>query len=146
MGMTQKLFMKKLNSTLLAVAVVVALVAPALTLVPGCGTINRTSYQAVAVSTVSVQEAMALWNTYVRLNHPPLDQERAVKSAYEKWTASMVIVCDAGRVLSVAVGTNATNTVPVLSVALETAVRNAASERVDLFNLITKVTGKKLTQ
>jgi hypothetical protein len=98
----------------------------------GCSTTpQQAAYQGAGTTVVSVDTAMKLWGAYVASNHPGTNTEAAVKSAYEKYQASMAVVCDAGAAYSATGGTNATATA-----ALQQAVENSGQEIVDLENLI----------
>jgi hypothetical protein len=99
----------------------------------GCAsTPQQASYRAVGTTIVSVDTAMNLWGAYVAAKHPSPIQETAVKAAYEKYQASMTVVCDAGAAYSATGGTNATAVA-----AFNTAVANAGQELTDLENLMT---------
>lgn len=101
----------------------------------GCKT--NTPYKVVATTQVSVQGAMSLWGAYVSANHPPVAQELAVKSAYEKWQSAMAVVCDAGKAYAAAQQANAANQ-SVLLGALNQAVNDAAATQADIVDLLTK--------
>lgn len=99
----------------------------------GCSTTpQQATYRAAGTAIVSVDTAMKLWGAYVAAQHPPASQEMAIKSAYEKYQASMAVVCDAGAVYSSTGGTNA-----AAVGALNQAVHDSGQELVDLENLIT---------
>ena len=100
----------------------------------GCKT---TPYKAVATTQITVQAAMSLWGAYVSANHPPVAQELAVKSAYEKWQSAMAVVCDAGKAYSAAQQANAANQ-SILLGALSQAVTDAATDQADIVDLLTK--------
>lgn len=101
----------------------------------GCGTTaQQTSYRAYATTQVSVDAAMTEWGAYVKSFTPPVAQEQAVKSAYEKWQAAMAVVGDAGAAYSAANGD--TNLVSAAFSVLTTAVQNANTSQTDLINLL----------
>lgn len=76
---------------------------------------------------------MKLWGVYVATKHPPVSQEIAVKAAFQKYQASMLVVCDAG----VAYSTAATSDVQLTaSGVLQIAIGAATSNISDLENLI----------
>lgn len=100
----------------------------------GCGT---TPYKAVATTQVSVQGAVQVWGAYVRSAHPPVEQEYAVKDAYEKWQTAMAAVCDAGKAYAAAQQAGAANQ-SVLLAALESAITNSDLLKQDVLDLITK--------
>jgi hypothetical protein len=93
---------------------------------------QQATYQAAGTTVVSVDTAMNLWGAYVAANHPSTNLEAQVENAYDKYQASMAIVCDAGAAYAATGGTNATATA-----ALNTAVANSSQELTDLENMIT---------
>jgi len=98
----------------------------------GC---KSTPYKVAATTTISVQTAMSLWGAYVSANHPPVEQEQAVKTAYEKWQLSMAIVCDAGKTYAAAQQAGASNQ-SVLLAALEQSITDLDVNKTDLVNLL----------
>lgn len=102
--------------------------------IAGCGT---TPYKVTATTQVSVQAAMHMWGAYVKANHPPVAQEQAVKSAFEKWQSAMAVVCDAGKVYAAAQQAGAANE-SILLAGLEQAISDLAANKQDIFDLITK--------
>ncbi|MGD0744145.1 MAG: hypothetical protein ABSA45_03225 [Verrucomicrobiota bacterium] len=59
-------------------------------IVAGCNTTpQKVAYRAAGTAVVSVDVAMNLWGAYVAANHPPIAQELAVRSAFEKYQHSM---------------------------------------------------------
>lgn len=104
-----------------------------LTFSSGCtSSPQRVAYQVTATTRVTVQMAMELWGAYVGAVHPPAAQEEAVKTAYEKWQASMVVVCDAGAAWAKASALEQ----PGLWPKVEIATTAATAARTDLINLI----------
>ena len=75
--------------------------------------------------------AMHLWGAYVAAHHPGTNLEAQVKSAFEKYQASVAVLCDAGAIYSAA-GTNTT-----ASAAFSQATANAGQTLLDLENLLT---------
>lgn len=119
----------------LALLIVVFGLGAALAIIPGCAsTPQGVAYQATGTTRIGVYGAMELWGAYVKAVKPPVAQEAAVKDAFEKWQASMVAVCDAGQVWSLATSTNA---IPAQD-KFEAAVAAAGQARGDVINLITK--------
>lgn len=104
--------------------------------VEGCksGSVNQIAYQSTGTTIVSVDQAMKLWGAYVAAKHPPVEQEIQVKTAFQKYQAAMLIVCDAGATYSSATSTNITSSAGVL----EVATTGVLSSITDLENLITK--------
>ncbi len=99
----------------------------------GCAsTPQQATYQAAGTTVVSVDAAMNLWGAYVAAKHPSTNVEAQVENAYDKYQASMAVVCDAGAAYAATGGTNAT-----ASAALSQAVVNSSQELTDLENLIT---------
>lgn len=106
--------------------------------ISGCKstTPQQAAYQATGTTVVAVDAAMQEWGAYVAANHPPASEEAAVKSAYEKYQAAMVTVCDAGAVFAMQTNT-IYGTRSTAQVALDRAVANASQELTDLERLIT---------
>jgi hypothetical protein len=99
----------------------------------GCGsTPQRVAYVAAGTTVVTVDAAMSEWGAYVAIKHPGTNQELAVKSAYEKYQASMAVVTDAGAAYAATGGTNSTATA-----ALNQAIANSSQDLTDLETLIT---------
>jgi hypothetical protein len=109
------------------------LLAAELLLNAGChSTPQQAAYRAAGTTIVSVDTVMNLWGAYVAANHPGVAAETKVETAYEKYQAAMVAVCDAGVVYSATGSTNAP-----AGTALNQAVANASQDLSDLSNLIT---------
>lgn len=101
----------------------------------GCGTgPQKVALETVGTTVISVDLAMREWGAYVKLTHPPVSQEEAVKLAYAKYQLSMATVCDVGAIYAGANGQ--TNLQAQASASLQVAMANAQSEIVDLENLI----------
>lgn len=99
----------------------------------GCGsTPQKIAYQAAGTTVVTVDTAMSGWGAYVAVKHPGTNEEMTVKNAYEKYQASMAVVCDAGAAYSATGGTNATATA-----AFNQAIANSSQNLTDLEKLIT---------
>ena len=117
----------------------------------GCkSTPQKIAYQSAGTAVVSVDVAMNLWGAYVAANHPPVNQELAVKTAYEKYQAAMALACDLGAVYAATAVTNSpavTNPPSMQSsqalLAFQQAIANANAELLDLENLLTQL-GVKL--
>jgi len=109
----------------------------------GCATANVAAYKVVATTGVSVDTAMSEWGAYVasvpRTNSAVVlalsAQEQSVKSAYQKYQASFVVVCDAGAAYAAASVTNAAGSSPA-QLALQNAESNASQDISDLESLI----------
>lgn len=102
----------------------------------GCaGTPNRVTYQAAATTRVTVQEAMKLWDQWVKAGRATLQQESAVKAAYEKTQAAALVLCDAGKALS-SIPPGAT-TAQALTAAFEQAASDYTNDKTDLLALLT---------
>ncbi|MEI6075553.1 MAG: hypothetical protein WCS94_08275 [Verrucomicrobiota bacterium] len=102
------------------------------TLLSGCqSTPQRVAYQSAGTTVVSADTAMHLWGAYVAAHHPGTNLEAQVKSAFEKYQASVAVLCDAGAIYSAA-GTNTT-----ASAAFSQATANAGQTLLDLENLLT---------
>jgi hypothetical protein len=119
----------------------VGLLAAPLALTEGCSTTpQRAAYQSVATTEVSVEAAVNEWNAYVAAAHPPLAQQQAVRAAWQKYQAAMLLVCDAGAAYSAAGSTNSAGATGA-SAALQQAITNAGQTITDLEYLITQFKG-----
>ena len=106
----------------------------------GCKTANQAAYKGVGTVIVTVETAMKAWGDYVESNHPSLEQRTAVKTAFEKYQAAMLVVTSAGaahaKVLADQAadpGTKAT----ALSV-LNAAIAASSQTLADLIDLVRK--------
>lgn len=99
----------------------------------GCASAERTAYQTVGVTQITVDAAMTAWGGYVASGKASVFQEQTVKQAYQQYQLAAVSVIDAARVA----GANA-NT-PILN----QAVAAASASLGNLVNLI-KSFGVKL--
>jgi len=100
----------------------------------GCGTPQRTTFNAESGTVLTVDSAMRAWGDYVARFHPPVEQELQVKAAYEKYQAAMAVAVDASRAWST-LGTNA----PVLDPSFQSATADALTDLLTLlrqFNVI----------
>ena len=102
----------------------------------GCSSTVRTAYVAEVTTRTTVEAAMGLYNQAVKAGKVTIDQEKSVKAAYEKVQASMIIVCDTGKLLSTA---TSTNTLTGLEQVLTQAATDYAQNKADLFNLLTQL-------
>jgi hypothetical protein len=102
----------------------------------GCkSTPQQVAYQSAGTTIVSVDQAMKLWGAYVAAKHPPVEQEIAVKVAFQRYQSAMLVVCDAGGIYAGSI--NSSNAVTASGI-LQSAVANASVAIADLENLITK--------
>lgn len=85
--------MKRLVSLILASVASVTLLISPLTQ-SGCAS-NKTVYRTSSTAKVTADAAMRTWGAYVKQFHPPVEQERQVKSAFEKYQAAQLLVLDA---------------------------------------------------
>ena len=100
----------------------------------GCSsTPQQVTYQAAATSNVTVQTALQAYDQFAAAGKTTPAQNAAVKAAYEKYQATMAVVCDLGQVYAAA-GTSTNST--AAKAALDTAGTNAAQELSDLVALI----------
>lgn len=99
----------------------------------GCASANRTAYQTVGVTQITVDAAMNAWGAYVASGKAGETQEAQVKLAYQQYQATAVTVIDAAR----AAGANAN--APILN----QAVAAASASLNNLINLV-KSFGVKL--
>jgi hypothetical protein len=138
--------MKRLQSLIAAVMLLTITTGPIL-YTTGCAGPNVTAYKAVDVTRVTVQEALTLWNQYVKDNHPGAAAELKVKAAFEKWKAGALVVVDAGAVWSAAINNSSpTDVVNSALNAFELAVTNAAQYQMDFVNLVQTLTGKAIVR
>jgi len=114
------------------------LLVAGLLLFSGCATTpQQSAYRTAGTAAVSVDVAMHAWGVYVAANHPGAQIEAKVKTAYENYQASMVVVCDAGKIYA-AGGTN-----PTAAAVFNQAIADAGQDLIDLQNLLTAL-GVKL--
>ena len=127
----------KATRFLLALALAASIVTTGL--ITGCGsTPQKIAYQGVSTTQITADAALDLWGKYVSVQKAagrpvPVSQELAVRAAYQKVQASMLVVCDAGAVWSA--GTNSTNSV-ALAAAFQVAISNSTQSLADLTNLL----------
>jgi hypothetical protein len=101
----------------------------------GCGT--TPAARAVQVSDaakVTVEAALGAWDAYIVANHPPLNQQAAVKRAWQRYQATQLVVLDTALILKEAetTGTNKT----AAQAAMDSAIANAGQAIADLVALI----------
>lgn len=126
--------MKPLRQSLTILSLSLCLVTAFLvTPTTGCRNPQAATYQVVASTQVSADEAMKLWGAYVSARHPSVEQERQVLNAYQKYQASMLLVVDAGKTYAASSITNSSAATAVLQAAID----NAAQSLADLTNLLT---------
>lgn len=107
----------------------------ALSFLIGCSTANTNTYKGVATTQVAGQTALDAWNQAIPILHPSTNTQYAVRNAFDKWKASMLVVCDAGAAYAAGYGsTNAAS----LSGALEYAIANATQTKADFLNLLSQ--------
>lgn len=90
----------------------------------------KTAYKATSASYIAVDTAMKVWGDYVAQKHPSQAQELAVKAAYEKYQASVVVITDLG--ISVANAQAAGQPTADLQKQLTAALANSSQLIVDL--------------
>lgn len=96
---------------------------------------NQIAYKSVVATDTTVITGIKAWNVWVGQGKATLDQERAVKAAFNKWKAAMLLVIDGGKVLAAASTTNSMG-VTGLPAAFQQAVAEAAQAQADISNLI----------
>jgi len=80
----------KLKSLLLALALIVPY--PLATVITaGCVSTERTAYRVTGVTVHGVDTAMKVWGDYVKSGKATLEQEIAVKAAYEQYQQAVVL-------------------------------------------------------
>ena len=97
------------------------------------------TYQTVATTGVTVENAIKAYNVFAKAGSTTVAQNLAVKDAYERYQKAFAVVCDLGAIYAATSGTNA----PAASAALQQAIVTANQTMADLFILI-KSTGVKL--
>jgi len=80
--------MNKRTKQLIALLLCLPLLATAPLLTTGC----KTTYQATAVSAVTVDKAMLAWGSYVKQFKPEAEKEQKVKRLYEQYQSSVSTV------------------------------------------------------
>jgi hypothetical protein len=119
-----------------------ALALPCVAISIGCQmTPVRAVYTAETTTQVTVEAAMTAWGDYVAQYHPPLDQERAVKNAYDAYRVAMTAAIDAGEVYAAAASTSGTNGAGA-RVQAELSRQAAANRLADLVALLRKFGAK----
>jgi hypothetical protein len=110
-----------------------------LTALTGCtATGPAAGYQTVSTSDSTAATALKAWGDYVKKNNPPIEQQQAVKDAFNKFQFSELVALDAVTVwISVAQQTNspAADEAAIRAAQLAQAANNAFA---DLLGLIQK--------
>lgn len=96
----------------------------------GCSTTQSTAYKTELAAQTAVETALSGWDVYVQSYHPPVDQERKVKKAFETYRASELLAIDATQ--SWVRETNS----PAGAIALQNAQIARARAFADLIELI----------
>lgn len=113
---------KYLTSVLVGLSLLLAVALPTQI---GCSSVERTTYQAVGVTQVSVDTAMAVWNAHVGAGKASVTQEMQVKKAYEQYQLAAFIVIDTAK------SAGSTN-----SPALNQVIASASTSLANLVNLL----------
>jgi len=79
---------------LVAVIMIAFMALLVMVLPTGCGTTNKATYKITGVAHVTVDAAMSSWGSYVEKFRPSVEQETAVKAAYEKYQTASLLVID----------------------------------------------------
>ena len=98
---------------------------------------NQIAFKTEQASKLTVTEAMGLWNVLVKSGKTTVDQERQVKAAFQKWQATQLAVCDAGKILAAYSTTNSAGITGAQS-AFDQAIADLGQSKTDLFNLLTQ--------
>ena len=109
--------------------------------VSGCALFkgNTPAKNAVNVSDsarITVEAALGMWDSYIVQNHPPIQQQIAVKQAWKKYQAAQLVVLDAALILKEAEANPDTLDKSVATRALSAAIGEAGQSMADLFNLL----------
>lgn len=118
----------------------VAIGATAILFAAGChSTPQQITYKAAGATDVTVQAALATYDTFAAVGKTTPAQNSAVKAAFEKYQIAFAVVCDAGAIYAATSGTNA----PAASLALQTAIMNANQTITDLLALVQNINHKQ---
>jgi hypothetical protein len=102
----------------------------------GCGTTpQQAAYQTAGTISISVPAAIKLYDVAASQGKTTIEQNRAVKKAYEQYQQAFALLCDAGSIY--ASTTPGTTTMQEASLALQQAASNSTQTYNDLINLIT---------
>ncbi len=119
------------------------LIAIAFLLVVGCKTTpDRIAYE-TAQTTITVETALQLWDTYVEQKHPGIEIETKVKAAYDKYRAADIALLKAGKAMLEASAQEAGTQTPDAALAWQQAEAALAASWTDLIALL-KSCGLKL--
>lgn len=99
----------------------------------GCASWKSTTYKTSGSVVITADAAMQGWALYVKSGQATQIQELAVRRAYDKYQAAMLMVIDAGKIATTSGNKS----------QLEIGVAAAAAALVDLVNLINSFTSKK---
>lgn len=100
----------------------------------GCTSWRSASYKSAGTAVITADIAMKAWAKRVAAGKATPEQEKAVKSAYEKYQKSMLTAIDAGKASTTSTDTNA------LGIAIGTVVAVQA----DLVNLVQSFLPEKI--
>jgi hypothetical protein len=99
---------------------------------------QRIAYNTVDAPSVTVHQAMLIWNDYVGQFHPPAAQELKVKAAYEKYQAAELLALDAAHEYAAQAGSTNSVSAKVQSALTSQAAQQALADLLTLlrsFNL-----------
>lgn len=93
----------------------------------GCKTSNRSSYRVVGTVQVSADAAMSAWGSYVRQFPVSIESEQAVKTAFERYRSTMLVVATAGKALAEADTQDSRQKLDIAMAAAASALGNLTS-------------------
>lgn len=99
----------------------------------GCAT-KEAVYRTSSTAKVTADVAMRSWGAYVAQYHPPVEQEQKVKSAFEKYQASQLLLLDAAIAYRQAEASGGDKT--AAQAKLDAAVAGASSALQSLLGLL----------
>lgn len=122
--------LRKLTATLI---LTLALAASICVVTPSCTTsAARATYVTAATTTVTVEAALRAYNVFAANGKTTVAQNAQVKKAFERYQASMMVLCDAGAIYAAGM----TNTNLAAQAAVQQAALNASASINDIINLI----------
>lgn len=86
------------------------------------------------VSKVTMEAALQAWDSYIVQNHPPLDQQIAVRDAWRNYQAAQILILDAALILKEA--ETAGGNTPEQIAQLNYAIAEASNALADLVKLL----------
>ena len=130
---TPKQEANKDGSGVVSLLLVGALLCSPVVLMQGCtSSAARVTYQTAGATSVTVEAAVRAYNVFAAQGKTTVEQNLAVKKAYERYQACMAVLCDAGMVYAASAG----NTNAPAAAGLQQAALNASASIADVVNLV----------